>query len=54
MELLTQFPAFNDEKNIYIWKIDITRDIPNPIIWLAEYLSQTILSILLVFYLVWN
>ena len=49
LELLTQFPASNDEKYVYLWNM-----FENVIIWLTDHLSQTILWILVVIDLVWN
>ena len=49
LELLTQFPAPNEWKLYFFMK---HRHPPNWDIWLTEHLSQTILSILIIFRLI--
>ena len=50
LELLTQFPASNDEKYVYLWKMAITE------IELFDYLASTksYVTNLIIFYFVWN
>ena len=51
LKLESQFPTSNDEKYVYLWK---NVHLEFFIFWLTEYLSQTILWILVAYNLIWN